>query len=203
MQLETGKSKHGLLGSFRTIIREEGYVELSHVTRPPMSQSFFGFFPVAVSGDCTEVSFSRFASRYMVIEPLARTRPPTVTRGTQTCDKIVSTGSSHFPIAWKSKTANSAANDFWGKTYMQLTGQTKMNQELAILTGSSAGATESFVVVPFELVKIKCADLCVNRFRLADLVHHHSKTSGQVKYICRSNGCRQADHQERRYPRLV
>ena len=30
-----------------------------------------------------------------------------------------------------------------------------MNQELAILTGSSAGATESFVVVPFELVKIK------------------------------------------------
>lgn len=31
-----------------------------------------------------------------------------------------------------------------------------MSQELAILTGSSAGATESFVVVPFELVKIKC-----------------------------------------------
>lgn len=50
---------------------------------------------------------------------------------------------------------DSAANDFWGKTYLQLTGQAKMNQSLAILTGSSAGATESFVVVPFELVKIK------------------------------------------------
>lgn len=49
----------------------------------------------------------------------------------------------------------SAANDFWGSTFMGLTGQSKMDQKLAILTGSSAGATESFVVVPFELVKIK------------------------------------------------
>lgn len=49
----------------------------------------------------------------------------------------------------------SAANDWWGKTYMKLTGNKKMTQELAIITGSSAGATESFVVVPFELVKIK------------------------------------------------
>ena len=42
-----------------------------------------------------------------------------------------------------------------------------MNQELAILTGSSAGATESFVVVPFELVKIKyvpvISNVCVFR----------------------------------------
>lgn len=30
-----------------------------------------------------------------------------------------------------------------------------MTQQLSILTGCSAGATESFVVVPFELVKIK------------------------------------------------
>lgn len=52
-------------------------------------------------------------------------------------------------------TTRSAANDFWGKTYLSLTGQKKMTQELAIITGSSAGATESFVVVPFELVKIK------------------------------------------------
>jgi solute carrier family 25 (mitochondrial 2-oxodicarboxylate transporter), member 21 len=34
-----------------------------------------------------------------------------------------------------------------------------MTQELAILTGSSAGATESFVVVPFELVKIKLVQI--------------------------------------------
>ena len=31
-----------------------------------------------------------------------------------------------------------------------------MTQQLAIATGCAAGATESFVVVPFELVKIKC-----------------------------------------------
>jgi solute carrier family 25 2-oxodicarboxylate transporter 21 len=30
-----------------------------------------------------------------------------------------------------------------------------MNQSLSILTGASAGATEAFVVVPFELVKIR------------------------------------------------
>ncbi|KAI0265449.1 hypothetical protein BC834DRAFT_879635 [Gloeopeniophorella convolvens] len=32
-----------------------------------------------------------------------------------------------------------------------------MTQKLPILTGCSAGATESFVVVPFELVKTKQA----------------------------------------------
>jgi len=51
-----------------------------------------------------------------------------------------------------------AANDFWGKTYLTLTGESKMTQQLSILTGMSAGATESFVVVPFELVKIKLQD---------------------------------------------
>ena len=50
----------------------------------------------------------------------------------------------------------SAANDYWGKTFLKLSGEKKMNQQLAVLTGSAAGATESFVVVPFELVKIKC-----------------------------------------------
>lgn len=49
----------------------------------------------------------------------------------------------------------SAANDFWGKAFMGLSGESKMTQQLSILTGCSAGATESFVVVPFELVKIK------------------------------------------------
>lgn len=33
-----------------------------------------------------------------------------------------------------------------------------MNQSLSILTGATAGATESFVVVPFELVKIRLQD---------------------------------------------
>ncbi|KAK7206675.1 mitochondrial inner membrane transporter, exports 2-oxoadipate and 2-oxoglutarate from the mitochond [Myxozyma melibiosi] len=51
-----------------------------------------------------------------------------------------------------------AANDEWGKFYRNLFGMEKMNQQLSILTGATAGATESFVVVPFELVKIRLQD---------------------------------------------
>jgi solute carrier family 25 2-oxodicarboxylate transporter 21 len=51
-----------------------------------------------------------------------------------------------------------AANDFWGKTYRQTFGVSKMTQSLSVLTGMSAGATESIVVVPFELVKIRLQD---------------------------------------------
>lgn len=51
-----------------------------------------------------------------------------------------------------------AANDEWGKIYRNLFGAAKMNQSLSILTGASAGATEAFVVVPFELVKIRLQD---------------------------------------------
>ncbi|KAF9447383.1 mitochondrial carrier [Macrolepiota fuliginosa MF-IS2] len=51
-----------------------------------------------------------------------------------------------------------AANDFWGKTFLEWSGESNMTQQLSILTGCSAGATESFVVVPFELVKIKLQD---------------------------------------------
>ncbi|KAK4249698.1 mitochondrial carrier domain-containing protein [Corynascus novoguineensis] len=51
-----------------------------------------------------------------------------------------------------------AANDKWGKFYKTLFGQQTMTQSLSVLTGASAGATESFVVVPFELVKIRLQD---------------------------------------------
>ena len=51
-----------------------------------------------------------------------------------------------------------AANDEWGKAYRKAFGIEKMNQSLSILTGASAGATEAFVVVPFELVKIRLQD---------------------------------------------
>lgn len=51
-----------------------------------------------------------------------------------------------------------AANDAWGKTYRDLFGMAKMNQQLSVLTGASAGATEAFVVVPFELIKIRLQD---------------------------------------------
>ncbi|KAJ8061289.1 hypothetical protein OCU04_010352 [Sclerotinia nivalis] len=51
-----------------------------------------------------------------------------------------------------------AANESWGKFYRDIFGVAKQNQSLAILTGATAGATESFVVVPFELVKIRLQD---------------------------------------------
>lgn len=51
-----------------------------------------------------------------------------------------------------------AANDSWGVFYRNLFGVEKANQPLAILTGATAGATEAFVVVPFELVKIRLQD---------------------------------------------
>lgn len=51
-----------------------------------------------------------------------------------------------------------AANDKWGQFYRDAFGIPKMTQSLSILTGATAGATESFVVVPFELVKIRLQD---------------------------------------------
>ncbi|KAK0333945.1 hypothetical protein LTR91_025687 [Friedmanniomyces endolithicus] len=48
-----------------------------------------------------------------------------------------------------------AANDEWGKVYRNLFNAPKMTQGLSILTGATAGATEAFVVVPFELTPRK------------------------------------------------
>lgn len=98
MQLETGKSRHGMVGTLSSIVREEGFGRLYRGLVPPL----------LLEAPKRAVKF--------------------------------------------------AANDFWGKTYMGLSGESKMTQQLSILTGCSAGATESFVVVPFELVKIKLQD---------------------------------------------
>ena len=51
-----------------------------------------------------------------------------------------------------------AANDSWGAFYKKAFGVTTMTQSLSVLTGATAGATEVFVVVPFELVKIRLQD---------------------------------------------
>lgn len=50
------------------------------------------------------------------------------------------------------------SNDQWGKFYRKVFGKEKMNLSLSVITGATAGATESFVVVPFELVKIRLQD---------------------------------------------
>ncbi|KAJ7711009.1 mitochondrial carrier domain-containing protein [Mycena metata] len=118
MQLETGKSQHGLVGSFKTIVREEGFGRLYRGLVPPL----------LLEAPKRAVKF--------------------------------------------------AANDFWGKTYLSFTGETKMTQQLSILTGCSAGATESFVVVPFELVKIKMQDKASTFKGPIDVVRHIVKADG-------------------------
>lgn len=51
-----------------------------------------------------------------------------------------------------------AANDEFSKIYKKAFGVQHLNQPLSILSGASAGAVESFVVVPFELIKIRVQD---------------------------------------------
>jgi len=51
-----------------------------------------------------------------------------------------------------------ASNDMWGQFYRKLFGVEKTTQSLSVLTGASAGATETFIVVPFELIKIRLQD---------------------------------------------
>ncbi|QLQ81465.1 hypothetical protein HG537_0F02260 [Torulaspora globosa] len=51
-----------------------------------------------------------------------------------------------------------ACNDEFQKIYKNLFGSPVMTQELSVLSGASAGVCEAFVVVPFELVKIRLQD---------------------------------------------
>jgi len=71
-----------------------------------------------------------------------------------------------------------AANDEWGKIWKNFFGQATMTPALSVLTGASAGATESFVVVPFELVKIRLQDKASKYNGMADVVKHIVKTDG-------------------------
>ncbi|AAS51335.2 ACR109Wp [Eremothecium gossypii ATCC 10895] len=51
-----------------------------------------------------------------------------------------------------------ACNDEFQKLYKQAFGVEKLSQPLSMLAGASAGCVEAFVVVPFELVKIRLQD---------------------------------------------
>ena len=55
-----------------------------------------------------------------------------------------------------------------------------MTQPLAILTGATAGATESFVVVPFELVKIRLQDKSSKYTGMVDVVMAIVKQEGPL-----------------------
>lgn len=71
-----------------------------------------------------------------------------------------------------------AANDEWGKFYRKAFGVPAMTPGLAVLTGATAGATESFIVVPFELIKIRLQDKNTTYNGMGDV----------VKDILRKNG---------------
>ncbi|EFX04572.1 mitochondrial 2-oxodicarboxylate carrier protein [Grosmannia clavigera kw1407] len=71
-----------------------------------------------------------------------------------------------------------AANDEWGKFYRNLFGATHMTQSLSVLTGATAGATESFVVVPFELVKIRLQDKASKYTGMIDVVTKTVRNEG-------------------------
>lgn len=71
-----------------------------------------------------------------------------------------------------------AANDEWGKFFKGVFGVPIMNQPLAILTGATAGATESFIVVPFELVKIQLQDRTSKFNGMGEVLKHIVKTNG-------------------------
>lgn len=73
-----------------------------------------------------------------------------------------------------------AANDKWGKFYKKQFGLETMNQPTAILTGATAGATESFIVVPFELVKIKLQDKNTKFNGMTDVVKDILKRDGPL-----------------------
>jgi solute carrier family 25 2-oxodicarboxylate transporter 21 len=51
---------------------------------------------------------------------------------------------------------------------------------LAILTGAAAGATESVIVTPFELVKIRLQDKSSTFKGPADVIRQSFKTSGPL-----------------------
>lgn len=51
-----------------------------------------------------------------------------------------------------------AANEQYTTLYKRLFGFEKVTQSLSVMTGVSAGITEAFLIVPFELVKVRMQD---------------------------------------------
>lgn len=51
-----------------------------------------------------------------------------------------------------------AANEQYTTLYKKIFGFEKVTQSLSVMTGVSAGITEAFLIVPFELVKVRMQD---------------------------------------------
>ncbi len=72
-----------------------------------------------------------------------------------------------------------AANGYWGDVFTK--GSTiPMTQSVSIMTGMAAGATESFVVTPFELVKIRMQDKASTFKGPMDVIRQTVKTGGPL-----------------------
>lgn len=67
----------------------------------------------------------------------------------------------------------------WGALFTN-NGQRKNTQALATITGCVAGATESVVVTPFELVKIRMQDKNSTFKGPIDVVRHVFRTAGPL-----------------------
>ncbi|KAI0265461.1 hypothetical protein BC834DRAFT_970225 [Gloeopeniophorella convolvens] len=130
MRLQRGKSV-GLLGSFRSIVREKGRGSNPAVPRWALNCSFRSL------GRC-------------LVPSLLLEAPKCVT-------ELCTAPSSYLPHG-AHRRPTQHHEQLLGKTFKTLFGKAEMTQKLSILTGCSARATESFVVVPFELVKIKLQD---------------------------------------------
>ncbi|AMD19784.1 HCL367Cp [Eremothecium sinecaudum] len=73
-----------------------------------------------------------------------------------------------------------ACNDEFQKIYKNLFGVDKLSQPLSMLAGASAGCAEAFVVVPFELVKIRLQDVSSKFKGPIDVVSHIIRKEGPL-----------------------
>ncbi|OAG38095.1 hypothetical protein AYO21_07685 [Fonsecaea monophora] len=73
-----------------------------------------------------------------------------------------------------------SSNDIFTRQYLRLLGAPKVNQTVALLAGSTAGAVEAVVVTPFELVKVRLQDPSVaSRYKsVTRCVAHVVKSEG-------------------------
>lgn len=143
MQLETGKSSLGLVGSLRSIVAEEGYVQTSQSGR---KIGCLTILKIAGSGDYIEVRWELlFGCPDLLIRVSTGLAPPLLLEAPKRAVKLcVHCDTDYWDIVIDCH--HSAANDFWGKRFLSLAGTSTMTQSLSIATGCAAGATESFVV---------------------------------------------------------